>query len=104
VLPDLSFVVEEFAARAQQAARNAEVQELMIGGATGAVVVASVAYALWSVRAGVLLVQAATALPSWAQFDPLPVLEFDAKARSDRGQDRSCEDATERALEAMLHS
>ncbi len=60
---------------------------LRVGTAMVAASVLSVGYVLWTLRGGYLLASLLAQLPVWAQFDPLPVLEFAAADKSRKRED-----------------
>ena len=51
-------------------------ESLVIGAVAGFSVALSVGYVLWFLRGSALVASAASSMPVWQTFDPLPVLEF----------------------------
>ena len=65
---------------------------LRVGTAMVAASVLSVGYVLWTLRGGYLLASLLAQLPVWAQFDPLPVLEFAVADKSRKREDDEDDD------------
>ena len=70
------------------------------GAVSGVVVFVTTGYMLWALRAGVLLASAMNTLPTWTQFDPLPVLDYADKVALGRKQ--KDEDRQEAHLETLV--
>jgi hypothetical protein len=66
----------------------------VVGTATGLTTAFTVGYVMWCLRAGYLVAGAASAIPLWTSFDPLPILDHVEKdpGRDERETDEESRD------------
>jgi hypothetical protein len=82
---------------------NDERQKMIVQLVSGSGLVLSAGLVTWILRGGALAASLLTALPSWAQFDPIPVLAARRRAQNRPEKEQEPLDhATERAVAAVF--
>jgi len=70
-------------------------QEFVVGSATLTSAALTVGYVYWTIQSGSLLAGAASALPTWTTFDPVPVLDNFSPSKEPKRRDEDDEETLE---------